>query len=106
MAALAVELLEDLVNRTLFEDWLDLLFPWIVIVFLHLLATLEFLVLLRVHLEVELSKRVPLEIIKGDVYFVHLGLDLLDDFPQVLHSDLARFITLEEPELAFLFIEI
>ena len=59
-----------------------------------------------IHLEVELSKRVPLEVIEGDICFLHFGLDLVNDYPEVLHSDLARFITLEEPELMFLFIKV
>ena len=105
MSALSIELLEDLLYGTLFEDRLDLL-PRAVILFLHLLATLQLLVFLRIHLEIELPKRVPLEVVEGDVYFLHFGLNLVNDSPEVLHSDLARFIALEEPELMFLFIEI
>ena len=53
MPTLTIELLEDLLDGTLFKNWLNLL-PRAIVLFLHLGATLAFLVFLCINLEFEL----------------------------------------------------
>ena len=61
---------------------------------------------LCLHPEFELSKCIPLEVIEGDIYWFYLRLDLVNDFPKVLYSNLTRLVTLEKPEFVLLLIKI